>query len=341
MPKKLPFSVPPLVDYLRTRLGSFTRSGFERQFYCPACIERLGDESSERKFWVNVEKQVGVCYRCEYKFRGFEQLFRYINKGSVTPMEMVLLRREARPPDEGLSLADAIRESLAEGTEEAIAEPVPLERRPMPKGAVRLLDQNRNSIRFKPAFNYLARRKVSDRLLDLFDVHFCPNGERPGHLIFPVYQNGEQVYWTTRSIQQGPQKSWNPHNAEGFHTRQTCILNYDRCVGRSVVSVVEGPHDCMSADGLGLMGKTMSVEQANLLAALVPLGLQELVILLDADAGAAIDKIRSALVNRIPKVSICFLGHGDPDERRDELPELLEKRTTRPKLSDMIRARLK
>ena len=41
-------------------------------------------------------RQKGRCFRCDFKFRNLEQLFRYINGGFVKPLERVLLRRE--PP---------------------------------------------------------------------------------------------------------------------------------------------------------------------------------------------------------------------------------------------------
>ena len=49
-------SRPGLLRYLEKRLGSFTGSGPEYQFWCPFCIDRVGDESSKRKLRFNDAK---------------------------------------------------------------------------------------------------------------------------------------------------------------------------------------------------------------------------------------------------------------------------------------------
>lgn len=332
--------VPLLIEYLERRLGPCDVAGIEHAFYCPACFDRIGVDPSDKKFWINMVSLQGHCYRCKFGFTTLEYLFKYLNGGVLRIEEIAILRREVHPPATLLypAVADIVSIRREEESEEGLLP------QPLPDDMIALTPANLDRPWLRPAMKELQRRlgpKASLRLIERFRIGYCPTGRHAGHLIFPVHQGGEQVYFTTRSIHATGPKSLNPKNRDGYFSRQTCLLNYDNVVGCRQVHMVEGPFDCMAhQNGLALMGKFVSPTHKRLVSRLVEHGLEELVVSLDADAGADIDAAYRALVGRVPRVTCLFLDHGDPDDRKEELPKLLENRRA-PTLTDMVRSRLK
>jgi len=330
---------PSLLDYLQDRLGVAKGTSREREFYCPFCIDRVGDESSKRKLSVNMFEGKVWCFRCEYGTNSLERFFRDLNGGSLKMEELMLLRGETKPP--ARDLAEAVADILAgEAGPGKYFKAVPL-----PKESVPLNKAKRDSIVYRRAFTYLEGRGYTgdalENLIERFQIGYCPSGDYGGRLVFPVFQQGAQVYFTTRYCGNHPAKSKNPPNVPGWYQRDLCLLNYDAVVGQPVVALAEGPFSVAAFEyAVGSMGKHVSPAQVSLLAALVPYGLQELVIAFDADAGKAIDKMYAVLSDRVPKVTVLPLDHGDPDDRRDELAELLAKRGVRS-FADRVRSRFR
>ena len=104
-----------LADYLGRRLGVPSGRGAELLFYCPACIDRIGSDGDTKKFAINIDKQKGRCFRCGFKFREMEKLFRYINGGHVTPQERIILRVE--PPMVLTTVRQAVRDLFRQSIE--------------------------------------------------------------------------------------------------------------------------------------------------------------------------------------------------------------------------------
>ena len=330
---------PPkdLLSYLDARLGGHAGRGPEYQFHCPACIDRVGDESSKRKLGINLKKQVGGCFRCGFAFRSFEQLFRYLNGGAVKLDELALLRNEVSLPT--ATLKAEVRRKFVKTTQVEVEKkphPLPAEYVELSRvsGAVRRLAP------FSRAFEYLASRGVSEDKACEYRIGYCPKGEYEGYLVFPVVQEGQQVYFTTRYCGAHRMKSKNPLNAEGYHQRSSCLLNYDRCVGQPVVALAEGPFSALAFPfGMAMMGKFLSDDQVRLIAKLVPKGLQELMLALDPGAGIESDKAYSTLASVVPRVSVVPLVGGDPDDLKDAIPNLIEQRRE-PTTLDRVRQRL-
>jgi len=330
-----------LLTYLDHRLGRHSGNGPEYTFHCPACIDRIGTDGDKKKFAVNLVRQRGRCFRCDFKFRDLAHLFRYVNGGFVTPQERVLLRKE--PP--------LVVESVSKTVKELLSREVPgvesLRKHRLPRGTKPFGKVDVTQHPWKRAFTYWQSRgfDMDDALR--FDVHYCPSGatygdlDYSGYLLFPVMQNGERVYWTTRYCGKHHIKSKNPPKREGYFSREHCLLNYDGVVGEKLVSLVEGPTDCAAYDvALALMGKEMSSFQAFLIELLVEHGLEELVINLDPGTGKKVDEISDMMRDRVPRLSVLYFDHGDPCSRRSELAELQETRKAAPTLGDRIRARL-
>jgi hypothetical protein len=328
-----------LIDYLDSRLGKHSGNGPEYTFHCPACSARLGSDSGKKKFAVNLVKQRGQCFRCEFKFRALEQLFRYLNGGFVTPEERILLRDD--PPLVVVSVRRTVQ-ALLRGEDDARPERLRTHR--LPREAKALTEVDPKKMPWKRAVGYLRRRGFDLEDARRFDLHYCATGDYSGYIIFPVVQGGETVYWTSRYCgDKNPIKSRNPPKGDDRYGREHCLLNYDAVVGAPVVALVEGPLDCVAfvdPPAIALMGRKLSAMQAALIGALAELGLEEVVIALDPGAGTDMDEIRTSLTGRVPRVTTLYFDSGDPASRRAELRSLVTGRTSEPTLGQRVRSRL-
>lgn len=343
-----------LLAYLDERLGQHSGRGPEYHFYCPACVDRTGDESNKRKLGVNIAKGMGGCFRCGFGFRSFSQLFRYLNGGYIRMEELALLRHEVELPK--TNLQTAVRSRFVRKKRPG------LKNVPLPPEFELLCDltpEQRKAQRYQVAFTYLASRGVTEEKLTTYQLGYCTRGEYMNRIIFPVVQHEQVVYWTNRFCGNHALKSKNPPNVDGFHQRGTCLLNYDNCVGFPRVALVEGPFSALAFEtealakartgqgdrldvltpALAMMGKFLTEEQARLIAEMVPLGLQEIVVALDPGAGAQADEAIAALRGVVPEVTMLVLTDGDPDDARGSLTSLLAGRRT-PSILDRARQRL-
>jgi len=327
-----------LIDYLDHRLGSHTGSGPEYQYYCPFCIDRMGDESSSRKLWVNGDKGKAVCYRCGFGANNLMAFFRAMNGGKLLMDELAILRGQRTDPvPENVSAR--VREILlgtADTSVDLKAEPLPRENIPLagcfdcPPMLCRM------------GVNYLKKRKADLGQVERYHIGYCPTGEYAGYLIFPVYQGGKQVYFTNRFCGDSPLKSKNPPKREGYYSRQTCLLNFDGVVGEKTVALTEGPFSMLgmgrTMPTVAAMGKYISAEQVELMEVLAQFGTEEFVIALDSDAGKATQAAYALMRDRLPKVTILSFEAGDPDDNKEQMPELVEARRE-PSLRDLVTLR--
>ena len=328
-----------LLEYLEERLGepaTFPRNG-ETSWHCPMCLDRTGDESHERKFGINLLKRKAHCFRCGYSAHELYRFFMDLNGGRISVEEIDLLRGEAKVVEARQVRAEVL--SILYGEEEAKA-PEILKPVALPPHCIRLTESQKNP-KAERAFQYLARRGVDRARIRRHDIRFCPRGPWAGHLIFPVYQNGEMVYWTTRTIKAGVKnKSKNPRNVEGYYTRAHCLLNYDNCIGEPLVGLGEGSFDMMAFPAaVASLGKVLSEMQIRLIETLCSHGTKEIVIALDAGEGQQADRYYQALIGRVPKVSQLVLDYGDPADRRGDMERLLAERRE-PSVVDRVKARL-
>jgi hypothetical protein len=328
-----------LVEYLDRRLGSHFGDGPEYQWFCPFCIDHLGSESTKRKLNVNSKMRVGHCFRCGWK-GGLEKLFRDMNGGFLLIEEFAILKREVKtvPPKQVKTTVREILFSKASPTTERKPVKLPREHIPLYEDLTA-----RQKIMCRPAFVYMEKRGVSAEAVQALRLGYCPTGDYQRRLIFPVYQGGDLVYWTNRFCGKAYRKTKNPPNKEGHYTAQECLLNYDNALGARLVALVEGPFDVLAywyngIPALGLIGKRLSERQVALLTRLAEHGTREFVISLDSDASRESAEYYNLLLGRVPKVSALLLTHGDPDERREELRDLLQSRGE-PSVTSIIKAR--
>jgi len=144
-----------LLAYLERRLGSFRGGGRETEWFCPFCIDRLGDESASRKLYVNVVKGKAYCFKCDYKASNLAQMFRDMNGGALRYEELEILKGEVRIPH--ASVRDSVLLVLYEDDADEVLKPQELPEH------VRWLTQCQwEDVALQPVYRYLERRGVDE-----------------------------------------------------------------------------------------------------------------------------------------------------------------------------------
>jgi len=321
-----------LIEYVDQRIGDHTGAWPEFQWFCPFCLDRVGNESTQRKLRLNATAGKAICFRCGYACDGWEKLLRDINGGKLLSNEAELLAGEVRLPEAGGSIRDEllVRFYAAGERNDRKLRPVPL-----PKEYIALAGQEKRVI-FRQAFRYLTlprpkgRAIPADQLPALLTKHrigYCLCGEYANRIVFPVHQSGKQVYFTTRYCGDHFMKARNPKNAPGRYTKEDVLLGYDNAIGQETVVIVEGGFDMTAFDAaVGLLGKRISDNQLKLLETLAEQGTQEFVVGLDPDACKDAHETTRKLTGRLPKVTFLPITGGDPDEQRAKIPEFMALR---------------
>lgn len=140
---------------------------------------------------------------------------------------------------------------------------------------------------------YLASRGFDDmqRLLDDYRLACCLTGKWKDRVILPLYQQGQLIAWTGRSL-------INPVNAprylssDGDAIKRTVFNEDELSQGGKVLVLVEGPFDALKVDhygkGLGVratcgFGTSLSMDQISILSQLKK-RFGRIVVLFDHDA---------------------------------------------------------
>lgn len=325
----------PLLSYLNKRLGRHEGSGVEVTFSCPACLDRVGSEGSKLHLHINLAKGAMNCFRCEFSANLYK-LFVFLNGGIIRPEERVFLGREE--PLRYASFNELRREWRRESDGRLRAVRLPKEARPIAGDAIGVHTARR----------YMERRGVKDvdAVAALHQLHYASSGRYGGHILFPCFEHGVQVYFTTRAASKTALlKSKNPRKAEGFYGKSDTLLGLDVAARHERVLIVEGPFDMLAAPkGVGavaLMGKVASQRQLSLLAHLARSDAHpELVVALDADAQSHAVELHRRLRSRGVRVTLLRLGEGDPWSQRATLPSLMHSRVERVSLTDRLALQL-
>ena len=327
--------IDSLLGYIEERLEERAIGrGPEHQFHCPFCIDRTGSDSRKRKFGINIVTAQGGCYRCEYGFRTWEKFFKDLNGGYIRIEEIQLLRFQPPMPTESvLAAVEGVFKDDEEAADVDKENARPLKAHHLPRECRVLADlplSSRSGVAYGPAFRYLAKRGATEHDIRRFQIGYCSTGDWTRYLIFPVIQGGKLVYFTSRWAGDSPpldMKSKNLENEDGYHSRGTCLLNYDACFGVERIALVEGAFSAMAYEhAVASLGKHLSERQVLLFRKLVKAGLREVVISLDPDAGREMEAAYGLLRPVVPEVTCLTLDWGDPWDRRAELPTLLDTR---------------
>ena len=293
--------------------------GAEVNCACPNC-------GREDKFYVNREKGVGWCMRCEYtggalklvtdveglSFPDATIRVEILTRGSkrITPKH---IHSENEEEDED---AGFMQEMLERMSPESNVDPIVYEFVEMPS--------NTRPIKGTPGAWYLQERGFSMRALNKYRLLWCGKNRIElkrlnHHILMPDYDpaTGDLRYWTSRYAGANPpgQKSYNvkgpkKHILYGHFaipkSERSCIL-------------VEGPLDAIALQehGISLLGKSISTEQCEM----VVNAFSTVVVCLDSDAKSSTLTVAKKLCEA--GIQRCMVSHtgdsyGDPAEALED-----------------------
>lgn len=299
-----------MLPLLTQALGKYSTQGRELNFRCPFCEER--GASHQGTLHVNLKKNMGLCHTCKYGTRNVVYIIRdvlgYMPHGGDALKDLAFVSTDKTKFKKEISRKLWPREKKAKVV------PLPID--------FRRLTLPATGITGNIMYRYLRWRGVTADQIDMHGLGYCVKGKYAGFIVFPYYQGGFPVYFTTRNVlSQSSKKSLNPEE-----DRRWYWYNYDRAIKHSHVVIVEGPLDSILSgrNVMGMGGKTIRDEQINLLDRD---NVEEITVMLDDDAHddtlACCAKLREHLDK---KISYVLLQKGDPADNRNYIDDLLEAR---------------
>ena len=138
---------------------------------------------------------------------------------------------------------------------------------------------------------YMAYRGITVEDANRLGLFWCDGGRYGNRLVFPVWEEGQLVYWQARAMWDPPPgdkhflKALNPPAQPGAAVSSDVLLNLNSARFYPRVAIVEGPVDCVHAgpSAVASFGKALSAVQ---IAKLWRAGVRAVDLLWDADARA-------------------------------------------------------
>jgi hypothetical protein len=256
----------------------------------------------------NVDKLIGVCYKCPRPIRLKELLRDIAGDPSIDLKQFV----EDHIADERrqIGFEEAILEGLY-GQDTARATHLHTVELP---AEYRSLDIGKSSVIGKRAVKYLHGRGFNIHQLTRMGFGYCADGPYDGRIIIPFYENGELVYWQARDftgLADPKEKIKNPTG--GSHGKSDVLFNYDRVRMLPHVVMVEswGSALATGAMAFAINGKSMSeVQMYKILA----MNAESVVIFLDSGTQPESWHIAKTLSAHGKSVFVANLLEGDPNE---------------------------
>jgi len=285
---------------IEEKLHALSVEGKENHYECPFC--------AGHRLHVNYEKGVACCHGCGYRAGKLTYLLKCL--GLTIPSGLLKVDYKG-------TVLKTVEDLLASKTyKKTETIDLPEEYKPLRAGTH---DSYERSM-----IHYLISRGVRKDIIEEEGIGYASKGRYAGCIIFPVYLFGKLVYFTTRVVFFKPIKSVNP-KAE----KTLVLFNLQRVMKRthSMVFIFEGPMDvlaCRPDSSVGLLGKTISKEQCELLDRART---NEFVVCLDDDAHGDTSEVADVLRRYVSKpVSTLLLEDGDPAELRNEFSSLIPNR---------------
>jgi DNA primase len=262
---------------------------------CPSC------GSTKNKLYVNVDKRVFHCFRCDYG-RG-EKIERLFHDVGADPKDYII--------DDGTPYYDNSNRDAEDKK---------------PKEYVKLLPEEfrdvigNSSIKAIQALNYLRSRGINDSLIAEYNMGYCYSGKYNNRVIIPYYEDKKLMYFVGRDFTgtQDP-KYLNPE-WEKTHF----LFNFERVKKQSYdfIVLMEGALDILSMPdhAVCLLGKQVSEDQKKILNRY-----KSIYVMLDNDAILDAYKICESMGRYGGKLFVAELPEGkDPWDIRDNIWEYLK-----------------
>lgn len=233
---------------------------------------------TKQRLWINPEKNLAHCFRCEYKTRD-----------AATLLAKLGIRSALGNPD----------------------------RQELPKRRLRLPSEYRDTFSShaygRKAWDYLLRRHIPPERICAYEIGYCTSGSYAGRIIIPIYQAGELVSYQGRDFlgrENAPRyiSAKKDDGADG-----DALFNLDRASASGIIVLVEGPFDALRLPqyAVALCGSNRwNARRRELLLAANP---RLVVLALDNDdAGLhATEAIRRSLAGLSFKVALLRLPGKD------------------------------
>jgi DNA primase len=286
------------------------RGGDEVSIDCyKGCWTAMSKGSSD-SMYVNTTTGLYICYRCGENGNAVKLI---ANLTGVTfDQAAAMLQREVRHKlDDMDKLKDMIQDtdpSLAAPDEYKYARRLPPEYLPLPP-----IKMDGSAVR---AYEYLRGRRITDDMMQRYQLGYCLTGRFQGRVIAPVLSYGRPIYFVARDFTGRKEaKVLTPVNVEGKLRASDVVYNLDEATTQPRGVIVEGWTDAVATRGAALLGKRISPVQLGLLRTAGAGKWRDVVIMFDADDPDALAKanIAARVLSMYFPVSLADLPVGkDP-----------------------------
>jgi len=310
---------------LNNVLGVGTDHGDNISYNCPFCEGKGKSEDTEEKLWVNLEKLVFICYRCETQ-GSLKYLFTRLNLtiedsvrlkdfySRIASLRGIEVKEEVEPASTDVIVDDYVPHLMEE----------------------RCIPVSTDS----PGWGYLRSRGLSKEDLDFYQ--FAEGGERGRYrnrVIVPTFDFTESkvkffvaraylpVFFYKKGVKKEAPKYLNPRGKN----RSLTLFNLWKALDVSSTEIVitEGVFSAIGAgkNAVATYGKLVADTQVNLLAKNI--GSREAIVALDGDAHEqALELCGRLKLAGVNVVSMVTLPYGeDPDSLRSVFSRYVAERT--------------
>jgi hypothetical protein len=161
---------------------------------------------------------------------------------------------------------------------------------------------------------YMRQRGITMQDVNRLGIFYCDQGRYGNRLVFPVWEEGQLVYWQARAMWESQEKGFlkalNPPKLPGAAVSSDVLMNLNTAKFYPRVCLVEGPTDCVHAglDAVATFGKAISAVQ---IAKLYRAGVRAVDLMWDADAREAMYAYAPILAS-VFDVRLVWLPANDP-----------------------------
>lgn len=293
---------------------------------CPEC--------GKDKLVVNTARKAWHCWRCEeYKLNFYGR--RKAARGAGGLLDLIQLLEGCSREQAVATVTDQARHlpvDLRSLGDHLVTQDVAVQLSPSitpPSGCQPIVEYG--------SLPYLRKRGILPEDVVAFGLMYCSSGIYANRLIFPVWEEGNLVYWQARAMWDSDdprfRKSMNPPRQAHMSGPAEVLMNLDQARRHRRVAIVEGPIDCIHAgsSSVATFGKKISMAQALKLRRA---GVRVLELMWDGPTehepmGAWPEMMRVAtLLAGLFDVRLVFLPRGDPgDYTRSDLDRLRRQAT--------------
>lgn len=260
---------------------------------CPKCSDRRG------KTYMNIKSGCFICYACAWAGRSIVKFIAVSEGVSDAEARKIIFN--------SINLVRPKRE-------EKIVQKSP----GLPIEYIPCYDKVKGKWNGIPL--YLRQRNVSKKTIMAYKLGWCERGKYADRIIIPILTN-ELISFQARATWDVGDYGIKYDSPKGAPHRKM-LVGYHLVKPENEIWLVEGPMDVLACfkigvPAVGIIGKTLSVAQINLLGRLKPKAVH---IMLDPEALKDAVKIikSSSLSYVVDDIDIVQLQGGDPDELEPE-----------------------